>query len=156
MEGWRYVLAAIEQIVFWLEKAATVANPTQKEIIDALVKYYRSGDLKDFDAYNVLWVKDSASNVDFVNGFIENYGDPLGHKSSWEAVVNFRDEEACHRTEIMAANAQWFEDNAPINPAYRKEEVKGVSAKVITVAMLGGDCFLNSYRYQPSQRRLDS
>ena len=133
--------AAIEQIVFWLEKAATVANPTQKEIIDALVKYYRSGDLKDFDAYNVLWVKDSASNVDFVNGFIENYGDPLGHKSSWEAVVNFRDEEACHRTEIMAANAQWFEDNAPINPAYRKEEVKGVSAKVITVAMLGGDCF---------------
>ena len=132
---------AIEQIVFWLEKAATVANPTQKEIIDALVKYYRSGDLKDFDAYNVLWVKDSASNVDFVNGFIENYGDPLGHKSSWEAVVNFRDEEACHRTEIMAANAQWFEDNAPINPAYRKEEVKGVSAKVITVAMLGGDCF---------------
>ena len=133
--------AAIEQIVFWLEKAATVANPTQKEIIDALVKYYRSGDLKDFDAYNVLWVKDSASNVDFVNGFIENYGDPLGHKSSWESVVNFRDEEACHRTEIMAANAQWFEDNAPINPAYRKEEVKGVSAKVITVAMLGGDCF---------------
>ena len=132
---------AIEQIVFWLEKAATVANPTQKEIIDALVKYYRSGDLKDFDAYNVLWVKDSASNVDFVNGFIENYGDPLGHKSSWESVVNFRDEEACHRTEIMAANAQWFEDNAPINPAYRKEEVKGVSAKVITVAMLGGDCF---------------
>ena len=132
---------AIEQIVFWLEKAAEVANPTQKEVVEALIKYYRTGDLKDFDAYNVLWVKDSESNVDFVNGFIENYGDPLGHKSSWEAVVNFRDEDACHRTEIMAENAQWFEDNAPINPAYRKEEVKGVSAKVITVAMLGGDCF---------------
>ena len=132
---------ALEQIVYWLEKAATVANPTQKEIIEALIKYYKSGDLKDFDAYNVLWVKDTASNVDFVNGFIENYGDPLGFKSSWEAVVNFRDVEACKRTEIMAAHAQWFEDNAPINPAYRKEEVKGVSAKVITVAMLGGDCF---------------
>ena len=132
---------AIEQIVYWLEKAATVANPTQREIIGALIKYYKSGDLKDFDAYNVLWVKDSASNVDFVNGFIENYGDPLGYKSSWESVVNFRDVEACKRTEIMAANAQWFEDNAPINPAYRKKEVKGVSAKVITVAMLGGDCY---------------
>lgn len=132
---------ALEQIVYWLEKAATVANPTQKEIIEALIKYYKSGDLKDFDAYNVLWVKDTASNVDFVNGFIENYGDPLGFKSSWEAVVNFRDVEACKRTEIMAAHAQWFEDNAPINPAYRKKEVKGVSAKVITVAMLGGDCY---------------
>ena len=132
---------AIEQIVYWLEKAAEVANPTQREIINALIKYYNTGDLKDFDAYNVLWVKDTKSNVDFVNGFIENYGDPLGYKSSWEAVVNFRDEEACKRTEIMAANAQWFEDNAPINPAYRKKEVKGVSAKVITVAMLGGDCF---------------
>ena len=132
---------ALEQIVFWLEKAATVANDTQRATIEALIKYYRSGDLKDFDAYNVLWVKDTASNVDFVNGFIENYGDPLGRKASWESVVNFRDVEACKRTEIMAANAQWFEDNAPINPAYRKEEVKGVSAKVITVAMLGGDCY---------------
>ncbi len=132
---------AIEQIVYWLEKAITVANPKQQEILTALVKYYRSGDLADFDAYNILWVQDTDSNVDVVNGFIENYGDPLGIKSSWEAVVNFRDEEACKRTEIMAANAQWFEDNAPINPAYRKKEVKGVSAKVITVAMLGGDCF---------------
>ena len=132
---------AIEQIVFWLEKAATVANDTQRPTIEALIKYYRSGDLKDFDAYNVLWVKDTQSNVDFVNGFIESYGDPLGRKASWESVVNFRDVEACKRTEIMAANAQWFEDHAPINPAYRKEEVKGVSAKVITVAMLGGDCY---------------
>ena len=132
---------ALEKIVYWLEKAATVANPTQKEVIEALIKYYKSGDLKDFDDYSVLWVKDTASNVDFVNGFIESYGDPLGRKASWESVVNFRDVEACKRTEIMAANAQWFEDNAPINPAYRKEEVKGVSAKVITVAMLGGDCY---------------
>ena len=132
---------ALEKIVYWLEKAATVANPTQKEVIEALIKYYKSGDLKDFDNYNVLWVKDTASNVDFVNGFIEDYGDPLGRKASWESVVNFRDVEACKRTEIMAANAQWFEDNAPINPAYRKKEVKGVSAKVITVAMLAGDCY---------------
>ena len=132
---------ALEKIVYWLEKAATVANPTQKEVIEALIKYYKSGDLKDFDDYSVLWVKDTQSNVDFVNGFIESYGDPLGRKASWESVVNFRDVEACKRTEIMAANAQWFEDNAPINPAYRKKEVKGVSAKVITVAMLGGDCY---------------
>ena len=132
---------ALEKIVYWLEKAATVASPTQKEVIEALIKYYKSGDLKDFDDYSVLWVKDTQSNVDFVNGFIESYGDPLGRKASWESVVNFRDVEACKRTEIMAANAQWFEDNAPINPAYRKKEVKGVSAKVITVAMLGGDCY---------------
>ena len=132
---------AIEKIVYWLEKAATVANPKQKEVIEALIKYYKSGDLKDFDDYSVLWVKDTDSNVDFVNGFIESYGDPLGRKASWESVVNFRDVEACKRTEIMAANAQWFEDNAPINPNYRKKEVKGVSAKVITVAMLGGDCY---------------
>ncbi len=132
---------ALEQIVYWLEKAAKVANKEQRAVIKALIKYYRSGNLKDFDKYSVLWVKDTESNVDFVNGFIENYGDPLGRKASWESVVNFRDEEACRRTEIMAANAQWFEDNAPINPAYRKETVKGISAKVITVAMLGGDCF---------------
>ena len=132
---------AIEKIVYWLEKAATVANPTQKEVIEALIKFYQTGDLKDFDDYSVLWVKDVDCNVDFVNGFIESYGDPLGRKASWESVVNFRDVEACKRTEIMAANAQWFEDNAPINPAYRKKEVKGVSAKVITVAMLGGDCY---------------
>ena len=132
---------AIEKIVYWLEKAAAVANPTQREVLEALIKYYNTGDLKDFDAYNILWVNDTESNIDVVNGFIEDYGDPLGRKASWESVVNFRDEEACHRTEIMAANAQWFEDNAPINPAYRKDEVKGVSAKVITVAMLGGDCY---------------
>ena len=133
--------SAIEEIIFWLKKAEKVANPTQKEYIKSLIKYYRTGDLKFFDEYNIAWVRDTESNVDFVNGFIESYGDPLGRKASWESVVNFRDEVACRRTAIMAEHAQWFEDNAPINPAYRKEEVKGVSAKVITVAMLGGDCF---------------
>ena len=132
---------AIEQIVFWLEKARSVAEEPQKSIIDALINYYRTGDLREFDRYNVLWVSDNSSNVDFVNGFIENYGDPMGFKSSWEGTVNFVDSAACHRTQIISENAQWFEDNSPINPAFRKKEVKGVSAKVITVAMLGGDCF---------------
>ncbi len=133
--------AAIDRIVEWLEKAEGVAAEPQKAIINSLVKYYRSGDLRQFDDYNIKWVQDTVSNVDFVNGFIEDYGDPLGRKASWESIVNFRDEEACHRTEVISANAQWFEDNSPINPAYRKEVVKGVSAKVITVAMLGGDCY---------------
>ena len=133
--------AAIDRIVEWLEKAENVAAEPQKAIINSLVKYYRSGDLRQFDDYNIKWVQDTVSNVDFVNGFIEDYGDPLGRKASWESIVNFRDEEACHRTEVISANAQWFEDNSPINPAYRKEVVKGVSAKVITVAMLGGDCY---------------
>ncbi|MBQ5727106.1 MAG: dihydrofolate reductase [Alistipes sp.] len=132
---------AIQQIVFWLEKARSVAEEPQKSIIDALINYYRTGDLREFDRYNVLWVSDNSSNVDFVNGFIENYGDPMGFKSSWESTVNFVDSAACHRTKIISENAQWFEDNSPINPSFRKKEVKGVSAKVITVAMLGGDCF---------------
>ena len=132
---------AIEKIVYWPDKAAEVAEPVQRRTIEALAKYYRTGDLKDFDAYNILWVKDLESNVDFVNGFIEDYGDPLGRKASWEANVNFRDEQACRRTEIISANAQWFEDNSPVDPAYKKKTVKGVSAKVITVAMLGGDCY---------------
>ena len=133
--------AAIQQIVFWLEKAAGVAQEPQKSIINALINYYRTGDLREFDRYNILWVGDNVSNVDFVNGFIEDYGDPLGRKASWEGTVNFMDSSACRRTQILSKNAQWFEDNAPIDPAFRKKEVKGVSAKVITVAMLGGDCY---------------
>lgn len=132
---------AIERVVYWLEKAESVAEGPQKENIAALISYYKSGDLKEFDRYNIGWVRDTVSNVDFVNGFIETYGDPLGYKASWEANVNFIDSTACHRTEVISSNAQWFKDHSPVNPAYRKKEVKGVSAKVITVAMLGGDCY---------------
>ena len=139
--GGRYT-EAIEQIVGWLEKAMTVAeNPAQEATIAKLIEYYRNGDLRTFDEYNVLWVQDLASQVDFVNGFIENYGDPIGLKSSWESSTNFKNLEASHRTEVLSANAQWFEDHAPIDPRFRKEKVKGVSAKVINVAMLGGDCY---------------
>ena len=132
---------AIEQVVYWLEKAEAVAEEPLKTTIGLLIKYYRSGDLRDFDAFNISWVQDTQSNVDFVNGFTETYGDPLGFKASWESVVNFIDKAACARTQIISENAQWFEDNAPIKPEYRKPVVKGVSAKVITVAMLGGDCY---------------
>ena len=132
---------ALEKIVYWLEKAYEVAEEPTKSTIGLLIKYYKSGDLRDFDAFNVAWVKDTTSNVDFVNGFTEVYGDPLGYKASWESVVNFLDKEACRRTQVISDNAQWFEDHSPINPAYRKEKVKGVSAKVITVAMLGGDTY---------------
>ncbi len=134
--------AAIEKIVFWLEKALTVAeNDQQKTVISLLMEYYKTGDLKTFDQYNVAWLADQNSAVDFVNGFIETYGDPLGLKASWESVVNFKNVEATHRTEIISANAQWFEDHSPVDPRFRKEKVKGVSAKVITAAMLGGDCY---------------
>jgi len=133
---------AIAKIVYWLEKAAGVAeNEQQKNVIDALIAYYKSGDLKQFDAYNILWVGDLSSLVDFVNGFIEVYNDPLGLKASWESVVNFKDLAATKRADIISANAQWFEDHSPVDPKYKKKEVKGVSAKVITAAMLGGDCY---------------
>lgn len=132
---------AIEKIVFWLEKAAGVANPQQKAIIDSLISYYRSGDLKEFDRYSIMWVGDTTSKVDFVNGFIEVYGDPLGYKASWESLVNFRNEQATRRTRIISDNAQWFEDHSPIDDKFRKPEVKGVSAKVITAAVLAGDCY---------------
>ncbi len=134
--------AAIDKIVYWLEKAATVAeNEQQRDVILTLIEYYKTGDLNKFDEYNVKWVSDLSSQVDFVNGFIENYGDPLGYKSSWEAVVNFKNIEATKRTEIISANAQWFENHSPIDEQFKKKEVKGVSAKVITVAALGGDCY---------------
>ena len=132
----------IEKIVFWLDKAVeTAENDRQKAVIEALVDYYRSGDLKEFDRYNILWVADTESFVDFVNGFIETYGDPMGYKASWEATVNFKNEEATRRTEIISANAQWFEDHSPIDVRYRKKKVKGVSAKVITMVQLGGECY---------------
>ena len=132
---------AIDKIVYWLEKAAGAAeNDHQKKTIESLVAYYKSGDLKTFDDYSVLWVEDD-SQVDFINGFIEVYGDPLGYKASWESLVNFKNLEATKRTAIISANAQWFEDHSPIDPQFRKPEVRGVSAKVITAAMLGGDCY---------------
>ena len=134
--------SAIERVVGWLEKAAGVAeNEQQKAVISTLVAYYRSGDLKQFDDYSILWLKDTASHIDFVNGFIETYGDPLGIKASWEGLVNFKNLEATKRTETISANALWFEQNSPTDERFRKDEVKGVSAKVITVAMLGGDCY---------------
>ncbi len=133
---------AIARIVGWLEKAAGVAeNETQKKVIEALVAYYKTGDLERFDEYNVLWVGDLASLVDFVNGFIEVYDDPLGMKASWESVVNFKDLAATKRADAISANAQWFEDRSPVDARFKKKEVKGVSAKVITAAMLGGACY---------------
>jgi dipeptidyl-peptidase-3 len=133
---------AIAKIVYWLEKAAGVAeNDRQKKVIDALIAYYRTGDLEKFDEYNILWVEDLSSLVDFVNGFIEVYNDPLGTKASWESIVDFKDLAATKRADTLSANAQWFEDNSPIDPRFKKKEVKGVSAKVITAAMLGGDCY---------------
>lgn len=132
---------AIEKIVGWLEKAAEVAeNEKQKSVIHSLIDYYETGDLLTFDEYSILWVEDLDSRIDFVNGFIETYGDPLGIKASWESVVNFKNLEATERTEKICANAQWFEDNSPVDPRFKKETVKGVSAKVINAAMLGGDC----------------
>lgn len=132
---------AIEKIIAHLEKASEVAeNERQKEYITLLIDYYKTGDLKTWDQYNIAWVKDTESQVDFINGFIETYNDPLGMKGTWEAVINFKDIEASKRTEIISTNAQWFEDNSPVDNQYKKKEVKGVSAKVITVAQLGGDC----------------
>ncbi|MBN2787550.1 MAG: dihydrofolate reductase [Paludibacteraceae bacterium] len=132
----------IERIIYWLSKAQEVAeNDNQKKIIKTLIAFYQTGDLKTFDEYSIRWVKDQKSHIDFLNGFIETYGDPLGIKASWEAIVNFKNIEATKRTEIISSNAQWFEDNSPIDSRFKKKKVKGVSAKVITVAMLGGDCY---------------
>ena len=133
---------AIEKIVYWLKKAETVAeNDKQKAVIAQLIKFYETGDLKDFDEYAILWVQDLDSRIDFVNGFTETYGDPLGLKASWESLVNFKDLEATRRTETISRNAQWFEDHSPVDKAFKKEQVKGVSAKVITAAILAGDLY---------------
>jgi dipeptidyl-peptidase-3 len=133
---------AIEKIIYWLEKAAGVAeNLQQKKVIEKLIEYYKTGDLEKFDEYNILWVRDVKSRVDFINGFIEVYSDPMGVKGSWESVVNFKDLVATKRTEIISQNAQWFEDHSPITSRFKRKQVKGVSAKVITAAMIGGDCY---------------
>lgn len=133
---------AIDQIIYWLEKAKGVAeNGAQKAVIEKMIQFYQDGDLKTFDEYAILWVKDLDSRVDFVNGFTESYGDPLGMKASWESIVNFKDLVSTKRTETISANAQWFEDHSPVDKRFKKEEVKGVSAKVITAAILAGDLY---------------
>lgn len=134
--------AALDKICAELEKAAAVAeNDTQKAYIADLVEYYRTGDLKLWDTYNIKWVNDTLGMVDFVNGFVEDYNDPLGRKATWEGLVNFKDTEASRRAELISDNAQWFEDHSPVDPRFRKKEVKGVTAKVINVATLAGDCY---------------
>lgn len=134
--------AAIRRIVGWLEKAAEVVeNEQQGAVIKSLIEYYQTGNLEKYDEYSILWLQDVNSQVDFVNGFTESYTDPLGMKATWEALVNFKDMEATKRTEIISNNAQWFEDHSPVDKQFKKEKVKGVSAKVITAAILGGDCY---------------
>ena len=133
---------AIDKICAELEQAAQYAeSDLQREYIALLVRYYRSGDLRDWDAYNIAWVRDTAGVVDFVNGFVEDYNDPLGRKGTWEAMVNVKDEAASRRTEVLSANAQWFEDHSPVDPRFKKATVKGVSAKVINAVTLAGDCY---------------
>ncbi len=139
--GGRYG-SVIDQIIKWLEKAIIVSDSDiQRKEIGLLIAFYKSGDLKIWDEFNVLWVRDSESEVDYNNGFIETYSDPLGMKATWEAIVNYTDPEATKRTRIITANAQWFEDNSPVQQQYKKEKVTGVAAKVINIAMLGGDCY---------------
>ena len=133
---------AIERIIYWLRKAETVAeDDQQKAVIDKLIAFYTTGDLKTFDEYSILWVNEQNAKVDFVNGFIESYGDPLGLKASWESIVNFKDEEATQRTLKLSANAKWFEEHSPVDNRFKKDTVTGISAKVITAAMLGGDLY---------------
>ena len=134
--------AAIDRIIYWLEKATGVAeNGKQAEVLRKLIEFYRTGDLKTFDEYTILWVQETEAMVDFTNGFTETYGDPLGLKASWEGYANFKDLEATARTEKLSANAQWFEDHSPVEKQFKKEKVKGVSAKVITAAILAGDLY---------------
>ena len=134
--------AALRRIADNLEKASQYADsPEQQAVIRKLIDYYHTGDLRKFDEYSIMWVEDTTPRVDFINGFIESYGDPLGMTGSWESIVNFKDLEASHRTETIAGNAQWFEDHSPVDPRFRKDKVKGVSAKVITAAILAGDSY---------------
>jgi len=133
---------AITRIIYWLRKAQEVAeNDTQRDVITKLIQFYTDGDLRTFDDYCIAWVRDLDSRVDFVNGFTESYGDPLGMKASWESIVNFKDLEATRRTETISQNAQWFEDHSPVDPRFKKEECKGITAKVITAAILAGDLY---------------
>ncbi len=133
---------AIAKVIYWLDKAKQVAeNDAQKAYITKLIDYYITGDLRLFDEYSILWAEDTHSDVDFVNGFIESYGDPLGMTAQWESYVNFKNQESSKRTKTISDNAQWFEDHSPVNPKFRKPHVKGVSAKAITAAMLGGDAY---------------
>lgn len=133
---------AISEIIYWLDKAKGEAeNDAQKAYITSLIDFYITGDLRTFDEYSILWAEDTKSDVDFVNGFIESYGDPLGMTGSWESYVNFKNAKSSARTETISSNAQWFESNSPVDPRFRKENVKGVSAKVINAAMLAGDAF---------------
>ncbi len=134
--------AAIDRIVYWLEKAANTAeNKKQAEVINKLIEFYRTGDLRTFDEYTILWVQETEALVDFTNGFTETYGDPLGLKASWEGYVNFKDTEATARAEKLSANAQWFEDHSPVDERFKKQTCRGVSAKVIKAAILGGDLY---------------
>ncbi len=139
--GGLYSDAIITIIKHLCEAERYAENDAQRAIIQELIKYYTTGDLRTFDSYSILWTNDTASKVDFINGFIESYGDPLGMKGAWESIVNFKDEAASHRTEVISANAQWFENNSPVDPRFRKPVVKGVSAKVITAAILAGDAY---------------
>ena len=131
---------AIKKIIFWLEKACEVTeNEQQQKVIGLLIEYYRKGDLKVFDEYSVEWLKEQSGQVDFINGFIEVYGDPLGIKGSWEGIVTYKDLEATKRTQTISRNAQWFEDNSPVDSRFKKDKVVGVTANVVCTAMLGGD-----------------
>ena len=133
---------AIVNIIYWLQKAVKVAETSaQRDYINKLIEFYTTGDLRTFDEYSIMWAEDTKSQVDFINGFIESYGDPLGMTGSWESIVNFRNNAASHRTQLISSNAQWFEDHSPVDPRFKKENVKGVSAKVITAAILAGDSY---------------
>jgi len=133
---------ALKKVVYWLEKAAKVAeNDAQRAAINELIKFNKTGNLKDFDTYAILWVQDSTSQIDFINGFTETYGDPIGFKASWQGIVHFIDFSANKRAETIGENAQWFEQNSPVDARFRKDEAKGVSSRVVTAAILGGDCY---------------